>query len=135
MWIAKLEDIAHSCSSQQHQQPKAVRLREKDVRVSDLISGKETGGVNKVVFHSYPDGQSITISTTLIVPTTLEVGRNYILIWVFFVQSILAYRYIHRRELRLVLLESLYSVEYGIKKIFLIFVFDRDISKFKLSRK
>ncbi|XP_075265132.1 uncharacterized protein LOC142357368, partial [Convolutriloba macropyga] len=55
VWIAKLEDIAHSCSSQQHQQPKAVRLREKDVRVSDLISGKETGGVNKVVFHSYPD--------------------------------------------------------------------------------
>ena len=35
----------------------------------------------------------------------------------FFVQSILADRYIHRRELRLVSLESLSSVEYGIKKI------------------
>ena len=36
----------------------------------------------------------------------------------FFVQSILADRYIHRRELRLASLESLSSVEYGIKKIF-----------------
>ena len=32
----------------------------------------------------------------------------------FFVQSILAGRYIHRRELRLVSLESFSSVEYGI---------------------
>ena len=46
-------------------------------------------------------------------------GRNYILKRVFFVQSILADRYINRRELRLVSLESLSSVEYGIKKIFL----------------
>ena len=38
--------------------------------------------------------------------------------WVFFVQSILADRYIHRRELRLVSLESLSAVEYGNKKIF-----------------
>ena len=53
----------------------------------------------------------------------------------FFVQSILADRYIHRRELRLVPLEILSSVEYGIKKIFLIFVFYREISKLKLSRK
>ena len=37
---------------------------------------------------------------------------------VFFVQSILADRYIHRRELRLVSLESSSSVKYGIKKIF-----------------
>ena len=37
----------------------------------------------------------------------------------FFVQSILADRYIHCRKLRLVSLESLSSVEYGIKKIFL----------------
>ena len=37
----------------------------------------------------------------------------------FFVQSILADRYIHRRELRLVSLESSSSVEYGNKKIFL----------------
>ena len=36
----------------------------------------------------------------------------------FFVQTILADRYIHRRELRLVSLESLSSVEYGIKKVF-----------------
>ena len=72
---------------------------------------------------------------TIIVPTPLEGGGNYILKWVFFVQSILADRYFHHRELRLVSLESLSSVEYGIKKIFLIFVFDREISRFKLSRK
>ena len=72
----------------------------------------------------------------IIVPTPLEGGgRNYILKWVFFVQSILADRYIHRRELRLVSLESLSSVEYGIKNIFLIFVLDREILSFKLSRK
>ena len=46
-------------------------------------------------------------------------GRNYILKWVFFVQSIFADRYIHRRELRLVSLERSSSVEYRIKKIFL----------------
>ena len=69
------------------------------------------------------------------VPTPLEGGRNYILKWVFFVQSILSDRYIHRRELRLVSTESLSSVEYRIRKIFLIFVFDREISRFKLSRK
>ena len=49
----------------------------------------------------------------------------------FFVQSILADRYIHRRELRLVSLESFSSVEYGISKIFLIFVFYRELSRFK----
>ena len=54
----------------------------------------------------------------VIVPTPLEGGGggggggDYILKWVFFVQSILADRYIHLRELRLV------SLEYGIKKIF-----------------
>ena len=47
----------------------------------------------------------------------LRGARNYTLNWVFFVQSILADRHIHRRELRLVSLESLSSVEYGIKKI------------------
>ena len=36
----------------------------------------------------------------------------------FCVQSILADGYIHRRELTLVSLESLSSVEYGIKKFF-----------------
>ena len=36
----------------------------------------------------------------------------------FFVQTILADRYIPRRELRLVSLESLSSVEYRIKKFF-----------------
>ena len=50
-------------------------------------------------------------------------GEEQIFKWVFFVQSILADRCIHRGELRLVSLESLYNVEYGIKKMFLIFVF------------
>ena len=50
----------------------------------------------------------------------------------FSFQSILADRYIHRRELRLVSIVSLSSAEYVIKKIFLIFVFYREISRFKL---
>ena len=50
----------------------------------------------------------------------------------FFVQWIFADRYIHRRELRVVSLESSSSVEYGIKKIFLIFVFYRELSRFKV---
>ena len=41
----------------------------------------------------------------------------------FFVQTFFADRYIHRRELWLVSLESLSSLEYGINKIFLIFRF------------
>ena len=49
----------------------------------------------------------------------------------FFVQTILAGRYIHHRELRLVSLESLSSVEYRNKKIFLVFVFYRELSRFK----
>ena len=40
---------------------------------------------------------------------------------VFFVQTVLADQCIHRRELRLVSLESSSSLEYGIKKIFLLF--------------
>ena len=70
-----------------------------------------------------------------IVPTPLEGGGTIYSNWVFFVQSILADRYIHRREFRLVSLESLSSVEYVIKNFFLIFVFHREISRFKLSRK
>ena len=53
----------------------------------------------------------------------------------FFVESISADLYIHRRELRLVSLEIMSGVEYGIKKIFLVFVFNKEISRFKLSRK
>ena len=53
---------------------------------------------------------------------------------VFFVQTILADRYIHRRELRLVSLESSSSVKFGIKKIFLIFLFYGELLRFKLSR-
>ena len=53
----------------------------------------------------------------LIVPTPRE-GEGTIYSNGFFVQSILADRYIHRRELRLISLESLSSVEYGIKEIF-----------------
>ena len=51
---------------------------------------------------------------------------------VFFVQSIFADRYIHRRELRLVSLESSSSVEYGIKMIFSTFAFYRELSGFKV---
>ena len=67
----------------------------------------------------------------LIVPTPLEGEGTIYSNGFFFVQSILADRYIHRRELRLVSLESLSRVEYGIKKIFLIFIFNRELSRFK----
>ena len=53
----------------------------------------------------------------------------------FFVPWIFADRYIHRRELRLVSSESASSVGNGIKKIFLISVFYRELSRFKLLRK
>ena len=43
-------------------------------------------------------------------------GRNYILKWVFFVQTILADRYIHRREMWVVSLESTSSVEFETRK-------------------
>ena len=63
-------------------------------------------------------------NSIIIVPTPLEGGGGgggeeelYTQIG-FFVQTIFADRYIHRRELRLVSLESSSSVEYGIKKIF-----------------
>ena len=42
---------------------------------------------------------SRSIISLFIVPTPLEGGGNYILKWVFFVQSILTDRYIHSREL------------------------------------
>ena len=54
----------------------------------------------------------------IVVPTPLEGEGTIYSNGFFFVQSILADRYIHRKELRLVSIESLYSVEYGIKKTF-----------------
>ena len=59
----------------------------------------------------------------LLFPTPLEGEGTIYSNGFFFVQSILADRYIHRRELRLVSLESLSNVEYGIKKIFFNFRF------------
>ena len=52
------------------------------------------------------------------VPTPLEGGGTIYSNGFFFVQSIFADRYIHRRELRLVSLESSSSVEYEIKRFF-----------------
>ena len=51
---------------------------------------------------------------------------------VFFVQTILADRYNNRRELWVVPVESPSSVDYGIKKIFSIFAFYRELSRFKI---
>ena len=59
-------------------------------------------------------------------------GRNYILKWLFFVQTNLTDRYIHRTELWVVSLKSPSSVEYVMKKIFLIFVFYSDLSSFEV---
>ena len=70
------------------------------------------------------------IDIRIIVPTPLVGGRNYILKWVFF-QSILADPYIHRREMWVVSLKSSSRVEFGIKKIFLNFVFFGELSRFK----
>ena len=56
-------------------------------------------------------------------------GGNYIIKRVFFVQSILADRYIHRREMWVVSLKSWSSVKIKIKNIFLIFVFFRGVSE------
>ena len=50
----------------------------------------------------------------------------------FFVQSILADRYIHRREMLLVSLKISFSVEFEIKKIFLNFVILEELSRFKV---
>ena len=61
-------------------------------------------------------------------------GRNYTLKWVFFVQSILTDRYIHHTELWVVTLKSTSSLEYEIKKIFLNFVFYRELSRFEVLR-
>ena len=52
----------------------------------------------------------------------------------FFVQSILADRYIHNRELRIVSLKTASSIEYGIKRIFFIFVLYRESLRFKVLR-
>ena len=74
--------------------------------------------------------------TTLVVPTPLGGGGGGRTIKsnVCFVQTILAGRYTHRREMRMVSLEILSSVEHGIKKFF-IFVFYRELSRLKLLRK
>ena len=58
-------------------------------------------------------------------------GRNYLLNWFFFVQTILANRYIHRREMLLVSLISSSIVEFEIKKILFEFCIFEEISKFK----
>ena len=50
----------------------------------------------------------------------------------FFVQTILADRYIHRRKMRVVSLKSSSSVELEIKKIFLNLVFSEELSRFKV---
>ena len=69
----------------------------------------------------------VTINASLksiFVPTATLVGREELYTQlVFFVQTILADRYIHRRELWVVSLKSSSSVEHGIKKIFSVFVF------------
>ena len=51
----------------------------------------------------------------------------------FFVQTILADRYIHRREVRVASLKNSSSVKFEIKKIFSNFVFFEELSWFKVS--
>ena len=61
-------------------------------------------------------------------------ARNYILKCVFFVQTTLANRYIHRRELWVVSLKSSSSVDFGINKIFSKFSFFEELARFKVLR-
>ena len=83
--------------------------------------------------HTFNEKRTVS-AWNFIVPTLLRVEELYTQMG-FFVPWIFAARYIHRTELRLVSLESSSGVEYGIKKIFLIFVFYRELSRFKLLRK
>ena len=84
----------------------------------------------------FPEGLHIFFNinsyVTLVVPTPLVGGRNYILEWVFFVQSILADGYIHRRELWVVSLKSSSSVEFEIKKILLNFLLFEELSRIEI---
>ena len=61
-------------------------------------------------------GRHITllVERSIVLPTPLEGGGTTYSNVFFFVQTIFADRYIHRRELRLVSLESSSSVEYEI---------------------
>ena len=61
---------------------------------------------------------SFKIEWKFFVPTPLDGGRNYILNWDFFVHTILADRYIHRRELWVLSLKNPSSLAYWITKIF-----------------
>ena len=70
--------------------------------------------------------------TKVIVPTPLEGWGTIYSTGFFFVQSIFTDRYIHRRELWVLSLKSPSSVEYGFKKIFLIFVFYRELSRIEV---
>ena len=56
-------------------------------------------------------------------------GRNYILKWVFFVWTILADRYTHRREMWVVVLKRSSSAEMKTNKIFLNFAFFEELSR------
>ena len=95
-----------------------VRQRKlKNVHQTNLISRAKD--IRFIFSHNEQKFQTDLI----IVPTLLEGGGTIYSNGFFFVQSILADRYIHRRELRLVSLESLSSVEYGIKKRFFLFSF------------
>ena len=84
---------------------------------------------NKIKYY-----HKTSMGPVIIVPTHMW-GEELYTQMGFFVQTISADRYIHRRELKLVSLESSSRVEYGIKNILLIFVFYGELSRFKLLRK
>ena len=66
--------------------------------------------------------QTSNTGPQVFVPTPPELGGTIYSNGFFFVQTILADRYIHRRELRPLLLESLSSVEYGINFFLFLFI-------------
>ena len=75
------------------------------------------------VFHNISDAE-------IFVPTPLVTGRKYRLKWVFFVQTILADRYIHHGEMPVISLKSSSKVEFETKKKN--FVFFEALSWFKI---
>ena len=74
--------------------------------------------------------KSDSLGEPMIVPIPLVGGAP--LKWAFF-QSVLADRYIYRREMRVVSLKSSSNVEFGIKKTFFLnFLFFKELSRVKI---
>ena len=116
-WIALLRQTEGLKSLSHYLLYEGVQTKRRGYRMKRLLSTKQSE-------------ICLILLLTIFVPTHLE-GEGTIYSNGFFVQTILADRCIHCRELRPVSLESFSSVEYGIKNIFSISGFYRVLSRFK----